>query len=316
MSLKIAFIIDPIPSLKPSKDSTLAMIEAAQQLQWEVFVMSIQDLFYNDGCVQCHSQPLKIALEKSEWYQLGEKKLSHINEFDVVMMRKDPPFNMEYIYSTYLLELAQSEGVVVCNDPGAIRDANEKLFTLQFPQCTPAVMVSANNDDLKSFHQQHQDVIFKPLDGMGGTSIFRVKEGDPNINVIIETLTELGTTPIMAQQFIPEISLGDKRILMINGEAVPYALARIPAKGETRGNLAAGGSGVVQPLTEKDQWIANQVGPVLKEKGLIFVGLDVIGNFLTEINVTSPTCIREIQNETQFPIAERLMKEIARLCQK
>ena len=219
-------------------------------------------------------------------------------------MRVDPPFNMDYVYATYLLEFAQRSGVYVANDPGSIRDCNEKLFALQFPQCTPPLIVSRNPEEIKAFHSKHQDIILKPLDGMGGQSIFRLREDDTNRNVIIETLTERGHQIIMAQRYIPEIRDGDTRILMINGQPVPYGLARIPSAGETRGNLAAGGAGVGRELKERDLFICNQVGPVLVQKGLNFVGLDVIGDYLTEINVTCPTCIRELNDQYNLDIAK------------
>jgi glutathione synthase len=222
-------------------------------------------------------------------------------------MRKDPPFDNEFIYSTYILEEAERQGTLVVNRCQSLRDCNEKVFATQFPQCCPPVVVSADTERLKGFHKLHQDVIFKPLDGMGGTSIFRVKPDDPNINVILETLTNYGRQTIMAQQYLPEITEGDKRILVINGEPLPYSLARVPSVGETRGNLAAGGAGRAQPLTDRDRWIAEQVGPSLREKGLLFVGLDVIGDYLTEINVTSPTCIREIDAAYDLDIGGQLM---------
>ena len=227
-------------------------------------------------------------------------------------MRKDPPFDNEFIYSTYILEAAQKQGTLIVNDPRSLRDCNEKVFATQFPQCCPPVLVSRDSIKLREFHQQYADVIFKPLDGMGGSRIFRCRMDDPNVGVILETLTEMGTQTIMAQRYIPEITEGDKRILVIDGEPVPYCLARIPAKGETRGNLAAGGTGVAQPLSEQDHWIVSQIAPTLREKGLLFVGLDVIGNYLTEINVTSPTCAREIDKAYDTNIGELLMSAIAR----
>ncbi len=312
MSLTIAFVMDPLPQLNPRKDSTIAMAEQALSRGWRVFYIAINDLSASSEVTAMASE-FTLQLGKEVWFELKAAQQWPLHQFDVVMMRKDPPFNMNYIYATYLLEMAEQQGAVVVNSPASIRDANEKLYTLQFPQCTAPVLVSSDSKAIREFLQQHQDIILKPLDGMGGTSIFRVKHSDPNISVIIEVLTELGQTPIMAQKFIAEIKQGDKRILMINGEAVPYSLARIPAKGETRGNLAAGGSGRVQPLSERDQWIADQVGPSLKEKGLMFVGLDVIGDYLTEINVTSPTCIREISADTDFPIASNLMDAVETL---
>ncbi|MGD8785773.1 MAG: glutathione synthase, partial [Thioalkalispiraceae bacterium] len=237
-------------------------------------------------------------------------------ELDVILMRKDPPFNMDYIYSTYLLEAAEQQGTLIVNKPASLRDCNEKLYTLQFPDCIPPTTVSSSANQLKKFIEQQQDTILKPLDGMGGESIFRVKHDDANLNVIIETLTYKGRRMIMAQRFIPEIVQGDKRILLINGEPVPYALARIPGKGETRGNLAVGGRGEGIELSERDRWICQQVGPRLREIGLLFVGLDVIGDYLTEINVTSPTCIRELDTIFELNISATLMDCIEQLKQQ
>ena len=222
-------------------------------------------------------------------------------------MRKDPPFDLDYVYATYLLERAQKHGTLIVNNPQSLRDCNEKMFPTLFPQCCTHFLVASSEEKLKAFHQKHEDVIYKPLDGMGGTSIFRVKNDDPNLSVIIETLTERGNRQVMAQKFIPEIKDGDKRILMIDGNPVEYALARIPAAGESRGNLAAGGSGIAQELSERDRWICNQVSATLKEKGLLFVGLDIIGEYLTEINITSPTCVREIDRALNLDIASDLM---------
>src|SRR5690606_28671205 len=235
-----------------------------------------------------------------------------LSELDVILMRKDPPFDNEYIYSTYILEEAEKQGTLVLNRPQSLRDCNEKIFATQFPQCCPPVLVSRTAAQLRAFHREHGDVIFKPLDGMGGSSIFRCREDDPNVGVILETLTRHGQQLIMAQRYIPEITQGDKRILVIDGEPVPYCLARVPAQGETRGNLAAGGTGIAQPLSEQDYWIVSQVAPTLREKGLVFVGLDVIGNYLTEINVTSPTCAREIDKAFDTDIGGRFMDAIAR----
>ncbi|HNK33765.1 MAG TPA: glutathione synthase, partial [Plasticicumulans sp.] len=231
-------------------------------------------------------------------------------ELDVLLMRKDPPFDLEYIYTTYLLERAEAEGVRVVNRPQSLRDANEKLFTAWFPQCCPPTLATRDMARLRGFVAEHGDAILKPLDGMGGAGIFRVRAGDANLNVIVETLTERGRRTALAQRFIPEISAGDKRILMIDGEPVPYALARIPAEGETRGNLAAGGRGVGQPLSERDRWICAQVGPELRRRGLVFVGLDVIGDWLTEINVTSPTCARELDAQFGLDIGADLMRAL------
>ena len=230
---------------------------------------------------------------------------------DVILMRKDPPFNMEYIYATYLLEQAERQGTLVVNRCQSLRDCNEKMFATEFPDCCPPLLVSKDIGRLRRFHDDKRDVIFKPLDGMGGTNIFRVRPNDPNVNVILETLTESGSRTIMAQMYLPSIQDGDKRILMINGEPIPWCLARVPLAGDTRGNLAAGGTGRVQALSERDMWIASRVGPVLREKGLYFVGLDVIGDYLTEINITSPTCLREIEAEAGLDIAGTLLDSLS-----
>jgi len=310
MSRQLGIVMDPISAITIKKDSSFAMLLAAQAKGWTLYYMEQQDLFLQQGTVSAEMKRLSVAEDAENWYQLEDTETRALADLDVILMRKDPPFDMEYIYSTYLLEQAQQAGVLVVNNPQSLRDANEKLFTAWFPQCCPETLVTRQAHLIRNFHQHVGDMILKPLDGMGGASIFRVKQGDPNLSVIIETLTNFGQTSIMAQQFIPEIAAGDKRILMINGEPVPYALARIPAKGETRGNLAAGGRAEGRPLTEHDRWICQQVGPKLREKGLLFVGLDVIGNYLTEINVTSPTCIRELDQQFNLTIAGDLMDSI------
>ena len=307
MTIKIGFVMDPFESINPKKDSTLAMMRAANKKGWEIFYMQQKDLFTRNGKAFALVQQLTLCEEQSPWYQLSESSKISLSELNVIMMRKDPPFDNEYIYSTYILELAENEGSLIVNKPQSLRDANEKLFTAFFPQCTPETLVSRSDKLFREFLAEHQDIILKPLDGMGGASIFRVKHDDPNVGVIIETLTDYGQQLAMAQKFIPEITEGDKRILVINGKPVPFALARIPAKGETRGNLAAGGRGVSVPLSEHDYWIVEQVAPTLVEKGLIFVGLDVIGDYLTEINVTSPTCIQELDKANDLDIATQLM---------
>ena len=307
MSKRIGIVMDPISEITIKKDSSFAMLLAAQAKGWSLFYMEQDDLFLNEGVVSASMKPFSVKEDVNDWYQLEDTITQPLAELDVILMRKDPPFDMEYIYSTYLLEQAQAAGVLVVNNPQSLRDANEKLFTAWFPQCCPKTLVTRKANLIRNFQQQHHDIILKPLDGMGGASIFRVKENDPNFSVIVETLTNHGKTSVMVQKFIPEIVDGDKRILMINGEPVPYALARIPAKGETRGNLAAGGRAQGQELTEHDRWICEQVGPTLREKGLLFVGLDVIGDYLTEINVTSPTCIRELDSQFDLNIARDLM---------
>lgn len=288
------------------------MMLAAQKKNWEIHYIKPQDLYIRDSKVHVISTIVTVKDDPKQWFQLHETKDIPASILDVVIMRRDPPFNMDYIYNTYLLEMAEKDNVFVANKPSSIRDANEKLFTAMFPQCCVPNLVSSNMEQIKQFVLDQKDVILKPLDGMGGASIFRVRAEDPNLNVIIETLTETDKKLTMAQQFIPDIKNGDKRILLIDGEPVPYALARIPAAGETRGNLAAGGTAKGQPLTERDRWICQQVGATLKEKGLIFVGIDVIGDYLTEINVTSPTCIRELDAEFGLDIATDLMNAIER----
>jgi glutathione synthase len=312
MTIKIGIVMDPIEDINFKKDSSLAMLWAAQQKGWEIWYMEQQDLFSRDGKAKAMMAPLTVEMNPDDWFYRGEYKERDLSDLNVILMRKDPPFNNEFIYSTHLLEQAEKEGTLVVNKPQALRDFNEKLFATQFPECCPPVLVTRREDLLRAFHAEHGDVIFKPLDGMGGSQIFHIREDGTNLGVIIETLTKYGTETIMAQKYIPEIKDGDKRILLVDGEAVPYALARIPMAGETRGNLAAGGTGEGRPLTARDRWICEQVAPSLKEQGLLFVGLDVIGDYLTEINVTSPTCIRELDNQFNLDIGMRLMDAIER----
>ncbi|HEY3700191.1 MAG TPA: glutathione synthase [Spongiibacteraceae bacterium] len=294
MTISLGVVMDPIATINYKKDTTLALLWAAQDRGWQLVYMEQSDLILQDGEPRARMRSLRVHRDPQHWYDLGEARVSLLADLDVVLMRKDPPFDNEYIYSTYILEAAEKLGVLVVNQPQSLRDCNEKMFATQFPQCCPPLLVSREKSLLKEFHRVHGDVVFKPLDGMGGSSIFRVRADDPNLNVILEVLTNHGRNTIMAQKYIPAIVDGDKRILMINGEPVPYCLARVPMAGESRGNLAAGGTGRPQPLSERDRWIAAQVGPALRARGLLFVGLDVIGDYLTEINVTSPTCAREI----------------------
>ena len=312
MSVRVGIVMDPIAGISYKKDSSLAMLLAAQDRGWTLFYMEQQDLYLNEGKARARMKPLNVFANPEKWFELDTETDTALSDLDVILMRKDPPFDMEFVYSTYLLEQAERDGVLIVNKPQSLRDCNEKLFATQFTQCTPPTVVSRRADVLREFAALHGDVILKPLDGMGGTSIFRHRVGDPNLSVILETLTANGTQQIMAQGYLPAIKDGDKRILMIDGEPVDYCLARIPAQGETRGNLAAGGRGEARPLSEKDRWIAAQVGPTLREKGLLFVGLDVIGEHLTEINVTSPTCIREIDNAFGTNIGALLMDAIER----
>ncbi|MBL7479099.1 glutathione synthase [Legionella bononiensis] len=316
--MRLAVLMDPLHRLKPYKDTTIAMISSAKAMGWSCVYFTQEDLFCSAGHAYAHVHEISIGdVHSSEWAEikdLGEKPLS---DFDILLMRKDPPFDLEYIYTTYALELAEREGVLVANKPQSLRDANEKFFTLNFPQCCPVTLVSRDIKRLKAFWQKHKNVIFKPLEGMGGSSVFHVDEQGRNLSVILEVLTHGQSNCIMAQCYIPEIvTTGDKRILVINGEPVPYALARIPAQGELRGNLAAGARGEVVPITARDRWICEQIGPVLKAKGLYFVGIDVIGDYLTEINVTSPTCLREISAETGLDIAGDFLRSLEKLHQQ
>ncbi len=317
---KIAFVMDPVESLNLKKDSTLAMIRACQLRGHDILYLRQADLSLSQGQVSGYFKPIRLredfaetldyAQARDDWVSVGEEYRAPLASADVIMMRKDPPFDMEFIYTTYLLERAEEEGVLVVNKPQSLRDCNEKFFATAFPQCGPELVVSRRHDTLREFHAEHRNVVFKKLDGMGGASIFRIMDDDPNLSVVLETLTEGEQNQIMAQVYLPEIVDGDKRILLIDGEPVPYALARIPSAGETRGNLAAGGTGEGRPLTERDSWIASEVGPELKRRGLVFVGIDVIGDYLTEVNVTCPTCIRELDTQFSLDIAGNLMDTV------
>ncbi|OAN19434.1 glutathione synthase [Photobacterium jeanii] len=310
--IKLGIVMDPIESINIKKDSSFAMMMEAQRRGWEIHYMEMNDLSLEQGKAVARTRVVTLQEDPNGWFEFQSEQEIALADLDAVLMRKDPPFDTEYIYATYILERAEEEGALIVNKPQSLRDCNEKLFTAWFPELTPTTMVTRRADKIKAFHQEHGDVILKPLDGMGGSSIFRVMKGDPNVSVIIETLTNMGQNYCMAQTFVPDISNGDKRILVVDGEPMPYCLARIPAKGETRGNLAAGGRGEARPISETDRKIAETVAPVLKEKGLIFVGLDVIGDKLTEINVTSPTCIREIEAAFDISITGKLMDAIER----
>ena len=301
--MKIAFVLDPLDSIKTYKDSSYAMMREAASRGHTLAVLQQEDVVLRDGKVLGYARDLALMPDEKHWYRTGERRAVGLESFDAVMMRKDPPFDMEYIYSTYLLELAQRQGACVINDPRAVRDHNEKLAIAKFSRFTVPSLVTREEHLIRDFLDEHGDVILKPLDGMGGASIFRLNRKDFNISVVIETLTQHGRRTVMAQKFIPEIAKGDKRVLIIDGEPVPYCLARIPKQGETRGNLAAGGTGVAQPLSGRDLEIAHALGPELKAAGLLLVGLDVIGDYLTEVNVTSPTCMREIADQTGFNVA-------------
>ncbi len=316
MSIRLGVIMDPIGSIKIGKDSTFAMLMEAQSRGWELHYLEQGDLFLHGDRCHGRSRGLRVMDDTAGWFSFDGERTAPLERLDVVLMRKDPPFDMEYVYTTYLLEQAERSGCLVVNRPRSLRDANEKLFTAHFPECCPPTLVTRHSRDIRDFLAEHRDIILKPLGGMGGASVFRIAAGDPNIGVIIETLTGHGSQFTMAQRFIPEISAGDKRILMVDGQPIPYALARIPAPGETRGNLAAGGSGKGVPLSERDRWIAAQVGPELRARGILFAGLDVIGDYLTEINVTSPTCIRELDREFDLNIAASLLDCIEQRLQR
>lgn len=311
MSIKLGVVMDPISGIKFHKDSTLAMLLAARKRGWQLYYMEQGDLFLQDGDCYASRRQLDVRADDTDWFTLQAAQTAPLDDLDVILMRKDPPVDMEFMYTTFLLERAEASGVLVVNKPAAIRNASEKLYTAWFQQCCPPTRVSRDQQLLKEFLHTHQDIILKPLNGMGGASVFRVRQGDPNVNVILETITDNGEETVMAQRYIPEIREGDKRILMVDGEPFPYALARIPAAGETRGNLAAGGTGKGVELTDNDRWICSQVGPSLREQGLLFVGLDVIGPYLTEINVTSPTCIRELDKLYNADIASQVIDAIA-----
>ncbi|AEX53418.1 MULTISPECIES: glutathione synthase [Rahnella] len=299
--IKLGIVMDPISSINIKKDTSFAMLLEAQSRGYELHYMEMNSLYLRGGEGRATTKKLSVKQDYDGWYEFGTEQDIALQELDVILMRKDPPFDTEFIYATYILERAEEKGTLIVNKPQSLRDCNEKLFTAWFPELTPDTLVTRNAAQLKAFHKEHTDVILKPLDGMGGASIFRLKPEDANVSVVIETLTEHGSRFCMAQNYLPAIKDGDKRVLVVDGEPVPYCLARIPAQGETRGNLAAGGRGEARPLSESDWAIARTVAPVLKQKGLIFVGLDIIGDRLTEINVTSPTCAREI--EAAFPIS-------------
>jgi glutathione synthase len=312
-----AFVIDPLDQLNLKKDSTLAMIRAAQMRGWNVNYLEQTNLFYQQDRTWGYVRTLRLSdsfadrlapdAAGPDWYQAGPSEAIPLDRCDIVFMRKDPPFDMNYIYTTYLLERLEAHGVLVTNRPQSLRDCNEKFFATAFAEFCPPLVITSRADVIRDFQAEHGDLIIKRLDGMGGASVFRVMRGDPNFSVIVETLTRHGREPVMAQRFLPEIADGDKRILLVDGEPVPYALARIPKLGEVRGNLAAGGTGEGRPLTPRDRAIAQGVGPELRRRGLHFVGIDVIGDYLTEVNVTCPTCIRELDAQFSLDIASMLL---------
>jgi len=308
--LRVGVVMDPIDSIKPVKDSSLAMLLEAGRRDAEIHYMLQSDLKMLAGEALGRSRLLDVRDDDEDWFTIGAAEDIRLGELDVILMRKDPPFDMEYIYTSYILERAEESGAVIVNKPQSLRDMNEKAYTAWFPQCAPLTLITRSMQEMKDFLEEHDRIVVKPLDGMGGKSIFVVAKGDNNANVIFETLTDYGSRFAMAQVFIPEISDGDKRILLIDGEPVPYALARIPSADDNRGNLVMGAIGEARTLTERDEWICAQVGPVLRERGVIFAGIDVIGDYLTEINVTSPTGIRELDSAFELNIAGILFDAI------
>jgi len=313
-SLKTGVIMDPISGISTYTDSTFAMLLEAQRRGHEIWYMEAPDLTIRDGVALAHMRPLSVQDNRDDWFTLGASENRKLSTLDMLLMRKDPPFDMDYVYTTYVLDLAEKAGVTVLNRPQALRDANEKCFITRFPQCCVPALITRSSDEIKAFVREQGLSVVKPLDGMGGESIFQVRPDDPNLNVILETITAKNRDLVMVQRYIPEITAGDKRILVVNGEPVPYALARIPGAGDFRGNLAKGGTGKGIALTDRDYWICEQVAPELKRRGIIFAGLDVIGDWLTEINVTSPTCIRELDSEFGLNIAGDLFDALEALC--
>ncbi|MBP9764219.1 MAG: glutathione synthase [Gammaproteobacteria bacterium] len=307
---QLGVIMDPLDTIHPEKDTTLALLAEADRRGFALYYMELGALFLQYGIAWGNCRALHLHFDQNPWYSLEAPVSRPLDQFDVLLMRKDPPVNLQYLYSTYILEHAESNGVLIVNKPQSLRDANEKLFATWFPQCMPPTLVSSSQSILKDFVETHECAVFKPLDSMGGHNIFKCQRDDPNLTMIIDFLTQKESLYVMAQRFVPEITEGDKRILLIDGEPIPYALARIPAKNEFRGNLAAGGRGEGRELTERDWWICSQIGPLLREKGLIFVGIDVIGEYLTEINVTSPTCVKELEKAFEIDIAGKIVDSI------
>jgi glutathione synthase len=309
----LAVVMDPIAKIKFAKDSTLAMLLAAAARGWRLTYFEQSDLYLRDGVALGRGRPLRVFANPEKWFELGEPEVMKLGDFDCVFMRKDPPFDAEYIYTTYILERAELAGALVANRPQGLRDMNEKVFTAWFPQCCAPTLITRSPAEITAFAAEHGRIVVKPLDGMGGKSIFVTEKGDKNLPVIIETLTDNGARFAIAQRYVPDIaSTGDSRVLLIDGQPVPYALARIPAPHDNRGNLAAGATGVGRELTERDRWLAAQIGPVLAERGMVFVGIDVIGGFVTEINVTSPTGIRELDKQFGLNIGDMVIAALER----
>ena len=308
--MKLGVVMDPIESINFKKDSTLAMMIEAQSKGHEIFYITPKGLFINSGIAFASSAKIEVKDNPSDWFSLEEEKIIKLSELNSILMRQDPPFNSDYIYNTYVLEMASREGVNIFNNPRSLRDCNEKVYASEFPQCCTKHLVTSNKLLLSQFVEEYKDTVIKPLDGMGGASIFRLKKNEPNLNVILETITHHFTQKVMIQEYIPQISEGDKRILVINGEPMGAAIARIPAEGELRGNLAAGASAVAKSLSERDMWICKEVGPSLVKKGLLLVGLDIIGDYLTEINVTSPTCFKEYKELCDIDVAKTFIDSV------
>ena len=309
--LRIGIVMDPIEGIKPAKDSTLAMMLAAQKRGHELFYLEQRDLWLRDGVAWGRAHPVEVRDDYENWATLGAEHIKRLSTLDVILMRKDPPFDMEYIYTTYILERAEAEGVLVVNKPAGLRDMNEKVYTAWFPQCCAPTLITRDMGDMHAFLKEHHQIVCKPLHGMGGRSIFVIREGDKNANVIFETMTNYGSQFAIVQKYLPEIvETGDSRILIIDGEPAPYALARIPSASDNRGNLAAGAQGKGRELNDRDRWLVSQIGPVLRERGMLFVGIDVIGGYVTEINVTSPTGIRELDKQFNCDIATLLIDAI------
>jgi len=310
---KLGVVMDAIQTIHVSHDSSLAMMFEAQKCGFELYYTEQHNLFLNEGVPYAKVKRIDVALDENNWFEFKDELSLPLEELDVILMRKDPPFDINYIYTTYLLEQAEHRGTLVVNKPTSLRDANEKLFTAWFPECCPKTLVTSQIDLIKAFLEKHQKIILKPLHGMAGQGIFCVDNQNPNIEVIVEILTHNGQSPIMAQRFIPEVKQGDKRIILIDGKPIPYAMLRKPKTGQIRSNFAAGGSYTIVELSDHDYWICEQIGKTLHDKGLIFVGIDVIGDYLTEINVTSPTGAREIENQSNIKIFERFMDKIESL---
>ncbi len=311
--LRLGVVMDPIAQIKPAKDSSLAMLLAAAARGWELFYAEQKHLWLRDGRAFGRLRPLTVRDDPSSWFTLGEPRVEPLGDLDVILMRKDPPFDTEYIYSTYILERAEVEGTLVVNRPQGLRDMNEKVYTAWFPECCAPTLITRDMDDMRAFLREHGKVVCKPLEGMGGKSIFVIDQGDKNATVVFETLSDYGRRYAIVQRYLPEIvATGDARVILVDGEPVPYALARIPTAEDNRGNLAAGARGVARALNDRDRWLAAHIGPALRERGMMFVGLDVIGGFVTEINVTSPTGIREIDKEFHTDIGGLLAEAISK----